>query len=131
MSARRCPRPPTPPCAPANSGSAHAIDDINTDTHGQIFPAAAETRDLVLWTGRLAYADPDWTPASGPAQTARRAESLSPAQVPWLIAAAHHVSATLTRLARAEQEQIRTAAQAGRILVATRSLSDEFDIPRP
>jgi hypothetical protein len=111
--------------------TAHAIDDINTDTHGQVLPAAAETRDLVLWTGRLAYADPDWTPASGPTQTARRPESLAPAQVPSVIAAAHHVSATLTRLARAEQEQIRTAAQAGRILVTTRSLSDEFDIPRP
>ena len=112
-------------------GTARAIDDINTDTHGQVFRAAAETRDLVLWTGRLAYADPDWTPASGPAQAARRPESLAPAQVPSMIAAAHHVSATLTRLARAEHEQICAAAKVGRILVTTRSLSDEFDIPRP
>ena len=85
----------------------------------------------MLWTGRLAYADPDWTPASGPAQTPRRPESVAPAQVPLAIAAAHHASVALTRLARAEREQIRSAAQAGRILVTTRSLPDDFDIPRP
>jgi hypothetical protein len=47
-----------------------------------------------------------------------------------VIAAVHQVSATLTRLARVELEQIRAAAQAGRILVPTRSLPGEFDIPR-
>ena len=48
-----------------------------------------------------------------------------------MIAAVHQVSATLTRLARVELEQIRAAAEAGRILVPTRSLPGEFDIPRP
>jgi hypothetical protein len=113
--------------------TAHALDDVNTDTEGRVSRTAAETRDLALWTGRLAYANPDWTPATGPKQAARTPESLAPdpEQVSAVIAAAHQVSATLTRLARAEQEQIRAAARAGRILVTTRSLPDEFDIPRP
>jgi hypothetical protein len=114
-------------------GTAHALDDVNTDAEGQVARAAAETRDLALWTGRLSYANPDWTLASGSAQIARTPESLAPdlEQVPTVIAAVHQVSATLTRLAQVEREQIRAAAQAGRILVTTRSLPDEFDIPRP
>jgi len=114
-------------------GVAHALDDISTDAKGRVSRAAAETRDLAQWSGRLAYANPDWTPATGPAQAARAPEDLAPEpeQVPLVTAAAHQVSVALTRLARAEQEQIRAAAQAGRILVTTRSLSDEYDIPRP
>jgi hypothetical protein len=114
-------------------GTAHALDDFNTDADGRISRAAAETRDMALWTGRLSYANPDWTLASGPAQIARTPENLAPdpKQVPPVIAAVHQASATLTRLARMELEQIRAAAQAGRILVPTRSLPSEFDIPRP
>jgi hypothetical protein len=114
-------------------GVAHAVDDISTDAKGRISRAAAETRDLAQWSGQLAYANPDWTPATGPTQAARAPEDLAPepSQVPLVTAAAHQVSVALTRLARAEQEQIRAAARAGRILVTTRSLSDEFDIPRP
>jgi hypothetical protein len=114
-------------------GTAHALDDVNTDADGRVSRAAAETRDLALWTGRLSYANPGWTLASGPAQIARTPESLAagPEQVPPVIAAVHQVSATLTRLARVELEQIRVAAEAGRILVPTRSLPGEFDIPRP
>jgi hypothetical protein len=113
--------------------TAHAVDLINTDTRGQISQGAAEIRDLALWTGRLAYADPQWTPASGPAQQARPPESLAsgPEEVPTVIAAVHHVSDTLTLIARAEQEQVRAADWAGRIYVTTRSLSEEFDVPRP
>jgi hypothetical protein len=48
-----------------------------------------------------------------------------------VIAAVHHVSDTLTLIAKTEQEQIRAADWAGRIYVTTRSLSDEFDVPRP
>jgi hypothetical protein len=114
-------------------GVAHAVDEINTDTGRYVSPFAAETRDLALWTGRLAYANPQWTPASGPAQSARPPENLAPGpeQVPTVIAAVHHVGETLTRLAQAEQERIREAARTGRILVTTRSLPEEFDIPRP
>jgi hypothetical protein len=51
--------------------------------------------------------------------------------VPQMVAAAHHACETLTGLAHAEHDQIRAAAQAGRILVPTRSLPEEYDIPYP
>jgi len=52
-------------------------------------------------------------------------------QVPLVVAAVHHASHTLPRLAWAQEDEIRTAAQAGRILATTRSLPDDFDIPHP
>lgn len=51
--------------------------------------------------------------------------------MPLMVAAAHHACQTLEGLAHAEHDQIRAAAQAGRILVPTRSLPAEYDIPYP
>jgi hypothetical protein len=48
-----------------------------------------------------------------------------------LVAAVHQACETLTGLAHAEHDQIRAAAQAGRILVPTQSLPAEYDIPYP
>jgi hypothetical protein len=48
-----------------------------------------------------------------------------------VVAAVHHACHTLTRLAWAQDGVIRTAAQAGRILVTTRSLPDDPEIPHP
>jgi hypothetical protein len=86
-----------------------------------------------LWTGRLAYADPQWMPASGPAHPARLPEDLvtGPEEVPLVVAAVHQACETLTQLTRTEHEQVRAAAQAGHILVPTRSLPDNVDIHRP
>jgi hypothetical protein len=114
--------------------AAKAVNRVTTDTRGHVSPAAAEARDLAWWTGRLAYADPAWTLASGPGQHDRSPESLAPdaGLVPMAVAAVHQASETLTRLAQAEQEQIRVAGQVGRILVSTRSLLPyEFEIWRP
>jgi hypothetical protein len=86
-----------------------------------------------LWTGRLAYADPDWTLTSGPAHQPRPPENLlpSPGDARLVVAAVHHACDTLTSLGYAEREQIRAAGPAQRILVPTRSLPDKMDIPRP
>jgi hypothetical protein len=112
---------------------ARAVGQITTDTRGRTSQAANEASDLALWTGRLAYADPQWTPANGPAHEARSPASLvpGPADVPPVVAAVHHAFETLTQLSYAEGEQISSAARAGRILVPTRSLPAEADIPRP
>jgi hypothetical protein len=111
---------------------ARAIGRITTDTRRHTSQAASETSDLALWTGRLAYADPQWTPARGPAREARSSASLAPepADVPPVVAAVHHALETVTQLSSAEWEQLASAARAGRILVPTRSLPDA-DIPRP
>jgi len=85
-----------------------------------------------LWTGRLAYADPDWTLTSGPAHQPRPPETLvsEPGDACLVVAAVHHACDTLTSLGYAEREQIRAAGAAQRILVTTRSLPGTMDIPR-
>ena len=113
--------------------AARAWRRITTDTRGIITPAAAETADLALWTGRLAYADPNWTPALGPSHATRTPQALvpEPGDLPAVVAAVHQASQTLTQIAAADHSQIRGAAEAGRLLVPTRSLPDRFDIPHP
>ena len=106
---------------------------ITTDTRGTITPAAAETADLALWTGRLAYTDPSWTPALGPSHATRTPETLAPeaGDLAAVTAAVHQASETLTQIAAADHSQLLAAADAGRLLVPTRSLPDRFDIPHP
>jgi hypothetical protein len=113
--------------------AARALRQVTTDTRGRLTPAAAEARDLAVWTGRLAYADPAWTPASGPNQLPRPPGELAPRPegIPHVVAAIHHAADALALLASTEHHQFHGAAQAGRILVPTRTLDDDYDIPRP
>src|SRR5216683_2561599 len=94
---------------------------------------AAGASDLALWTGRLAYTDPQWTLASGPSHQARSPQRLAPEpnDVPCVVAAVHHACDAVTRMAHADREQIRAAAGAERILVATQAPPDIWDIPIP
>jgi hypothetical protein len=71
--------------------TARAWYRITTDTRGTIAHDAAETGDLALWTGRLAYTDPAWTPALGPSHAARTPEALAsqPRDFPVVVAAVH------------------------------------------
>jgi len=112
---------------------AHALDDVTTDTRRHISRAAAGASDLALWTGRLAYTDPQWTLASGPSHQARSPQRLAPEpnDVPCVVAAVHHACDAITRLAYADREQMRAAAGADRILVATQAPPDIWDIPIP
>ena len=43
----------------------------------------------------------------------------------------HHAGEALALLAETEHDQLRAAAHAGRILVPTRTLPDDYNIPRP
>jgi hypothetical protein len=106
---------------------------ISTETRGYLSPAAAEATDLALWTGRLAYAGPGWTPASGPNHPPRPPEELAaaPEDLRSTVAAIHQTCETLNQLACAERDRVRAAATAGRILVPTRSLPSRIDLPRP
>jgi hypothetical protein len=112
---------------------AHALDRVTTDTRLHLSPDAAESADLALWTGRLAYADPEWTLASGPGHAARPPQELvpRPADARLLVSAVHHACETLTSLGYAAREQVHAAGAAHRILVTARSLPDKMDIPRP
>ena len=96
-------------------------------------PTSGEAGDFALCTGRLAYADPAWTLSSCPGHQPRPPHNLAPdpGDLPLALAAAHRACDSITSLAYAQRERIRTAASAGRLLVPTRSLPDTMDIPRP
>jgi len=111
--------------------AAREVARIRTATPRQLSPAAIEAAELTAWTGRLAYLDPQWSPAHGPDRPLRPPETLAMQDVPHVIAAAHHACETLARLAHAERRQVRAAAIAGSVLVPTRSLPDDYDIPYP
>ena len=113
-------------------GAARGWDLVATDTDRlrRASAAAEETGNLALWTGRLAYGDPTWTPASGPARP-RPAEQLAPAAgaFAWGIAAVHYAADALGWVAAAGQEQVRGAAAARRLYVPCRITTG--DVPRP
>ena len=113
--------------------AAQAWSRITTDTRGAISPAAIEAADLALWTGRIAYADPRWTPTDSPFSAHRPPQDLAPdhGDLAYVVAAVHQACETLTSLAAADHTQISTAARAGRLLVPTRSLPATFDVPHP
>lgn len=114
-------------------GLARSLDHVTTDTRGQLSPAAIEAGDLALWTGRLAYSDPGWTLASGPDREKRPAMSLAPTRdnAADVVAAVYRGCESLTRLAQGGRKQFRAAANAGRILVATRSAAKLRRTARP
>ena len=112
---------------------AHAWDNMVTDSRGYLSRPAAEAGQLALWTGRLAYADPAWTPARRPSHAVRDPASLAPgpAELAEVASAMHYAADSLARAARTDLDTIRTAASAGRLYVTTRSLPAQYDVPRP
>ncbi len=102
--------------------AARSWDDLATESQGRLSEAAAAAGDLALWTGRLAYADPQWTPARGPAHALREPDSLAadPAAFAGVVAAVHYSADTLHRVAAASQDQVLAAAGAGRLYVPVR-----------
>jgi hypothetical protein len=113
--------------------TAQALRQVTTDTRGQLTPAAAEIGQLAWWTGRLTYTDPAWTLATGPDSALRSPQELapSPEDMPRVIAAVHHAAEAAALLAETEHEQLHRAIRAGRILVPTRTLTGDYNIPRP
>lgn len=110
----------------------HALDQVTTDTQG-LSQTATAASDLALWSGRLAYCDPQWTLASKPSHQARPPHSLAPEpdDIPRVTAAIYHACDTMASLAQANRKQIRAAARAERFLVPTESQPGAFDILLP
>jgi hypothetical protein len=113
--------------------AARTWDNMVTDTRGYLSRPAAEAGHLALWTGRLAYADPGWTPSRRPSHAARDPASLAPgpAELAEVASAMHYAADSLARAASTDLDTIRTAASAGRLYVTTRSLPAHYDVPRP
>jgi hypothetical protein len=113
--------------------AAHVWDHMATDSRGYLSRPVAEARQLALLTGRLAYADPDWTPARRPSHAIRDAASLAPgpAELAEVLGAMHYATDSLARAARSELRTVRTLAVAGRLYVTTRSLPElKYDVRR-
>jgi hypothetical protein len=114
---------------------ARTLRRITIQTPGNAPQPPGEASDLALWTGRLTYADPGWTLASGPAHQTRPPGALarSLADIPLLISAVHHALDCLEANAGTEHDQLQAAARAGRVLVPALSLpraetSDPFTV---
>jgi hypothetical protein len=107
-------------------------EGIATDTTGRTSPVCGPADDLAVWTGRLVYQDPQWTPARGRRGGMKAASEVLPHQgeLGNVIAAAHSTTETLTQLAAAEHTLARGLASAGRLHSPTRTLREFHDIPR-
>jgi hypothetical protein len=101
-------------------GIAYALDQVASSNQEQPSPVAAAAGDLALWTGRLAYANPAWTLASGPARAVGPGEERSrePSEIVEVLAAVHDACDAMSRSAAADRRQVRALAAAGQVLVA-------------
>lgn len=112
---------------------AHHWDTITTGTRKatDLTPVAAEVSDLVLRTGRLAYASPAWTPAAADAAPARDPAELAPGpgDITTAIAAIHHAADALALTARADRQAVQAAANDARLYIPTRLRSERVNIP--
>jgi len=96
-------------------------------------PAMTEASDLVLRLGRLVWDNPRWTPARSDRAPQRTPAALAPgaAAVNSVAAAAHQAVDALARVAMTDLEAVEAADRAGRLYVPTRSLSADYNVPRP
>jgi hypothetical protein len=136
------------PCAPVSASLADAAeaadraraawlhvawawDSISTDIRGILNHVAREAAALALWTGRLTYCSPEWTPALGPRHTPRPSSELATDhdQLRQVLGALHNAGDAVAVVAEADQAQARTASMHGRLVVPTRSLPESFDVP--
>jgi hypothetical protein len=109
-------------------------DNMVTDTRDYLPRPAAEAGHLALWTGRLTYADPAWTPARRPSPAVRDPAGLAPGPAAFteFASAIRYTADSLARAADTDLDTLRTAASAGRLYVTTRSLPElKYDVPRP
>lgn len=108
-------------------------DTITTATRADapITPVAAELDDLVLRTGRLAFASQCWTPATAQAGPARQPADLAPAasNITEILAALHHAADTLTLIAATDYHAISQAARDSLLYMPTRLRPEDCDTP--
>lgn len=104
-------------------------------TESRMLPnqAMTDASDLVLRMGRLVWDDPHWTPAHSRRAPLRNPAALAPETgvVVTVVAAVHQSVDALARLAKADMDAVGVAGRAGRLYVPTRSLPEEYDVPRP
>jgi hypothetical protein len=109
-------------------------DTITTGRHppGSLTPTAAEIGDLALRIGRLARRDPHWTPARTGLGLIRNPASLapSPGDLSAVLAAVHHATDALVRIASEDRQAIRDAAADRRLYLPAHLLPADDQNPR-
>jgi len=110
-----------------------AWDLLVTESRLLQTPAMTEASDLVLRLGRLVWDNPHWTPARPDRAPQRTPAVLAPGAtaVNSVVAAVHQAIDALARVAMSDLEAVEAADQAGRLYVPTRSLSADYNVPRP
>lgn len=106
--------------------AARELSDITTDVRWTTSRTADEAADLATWTGRLAFARPNWRPSDGPRYPTRPPGELAPEprDLSEVVTAVHYCSEALARLAVCNEEQVRGAVSIERVLVSARDLPD-------
>ncbi len=96
-------------------------------------PVAHEISDLAVQTGRLAYRDPQWTPAHSGASLIRDPADLAhaPGDIFIALAAVHQAADAISQIAAKDHQAVLDAATGNRLYVPTRLLPDKYDIPHP
>ncbi len=76
--------------------------------------------DLMIRMGRLAYANPLWTPTARQRAALQTSDELAPgpAELLTVLAAVHHAADALARVAARDLEAVRASADAGRVFAA-------------
>ncbi len=111
---------------------ARTLDQVTADVENCPSSEVQDARDLALWTGRLAHADPSWTIATSPTQSPREAEDLAPDRehATAVITAVHEACDALAQLSQAQASQARAAGRSGRYLVPASWLPDYSETSR-
>jgi hypothetical protein len=110
---------------------AAAWNEMTTETAGLTGPGIADVSDLVVRTGRLAFADPEWLPDRARRSALRDPADLAPdaAQATAIAGAVHQATDALARMADSDLRAVGAAVGAERLYVRTRTLPDECDVP--
>jgi hypothetical protein len=100
---------------------------ITTDTQARSTPVVVEAGDLMLRMGRLAYADPAWTPKTSRNAALKQATELASgsAGLAATIGALHQAADALAAMAYADLAAITASSRAGRLYMPNIVLWDE------
>lgn len=99
---------------------------MTTETAGLTSPVIPDTGDLVIRLGRLAFTDPEWSPARAKEAKVRDDASLAPGMpaVRTVLAAVHHAASGLAALAEADQKSVAAVISTGALYMPTRALPE-------
>jgi len=112
--------------------AASAWNVITTETRGLTAPGIPDLGDLIVGLGRLAFTDPQWTPARVRHSPLRDPAELAPgpAQFTGVVSAVHHAVSAVVSIAATDRRAVDVAVRASRLHVPTRTLPDGYDVPR-